>query len=412
MHEVLDNLEYLSSKKDILGLKEASRTYSGFGVGSGYLVSQKVPSTSLPIDSVIFGRDVDMKVISNWLISDAENDTNHQLSIISLVGMGGMGKTTLAQHLYNNPRIEGKFDLKAWVCVSQEFDVLTLTRVILDAITGSKNDTRDLNMLQVKLKEKLAGKKFLLVLDDLWNEKRDQWMALQIPFTYGAQGSKVLVTTRSKKVALIMQSNKMLQLKQLTEEHCWQLFSKHALLDENPQINPDFKEIGKKIIKKCQGLPLALKTIGSLLYTKSSLVEWESILASEIWDLPEEENNIIPALILSYHHLPSHLKRCFAYCALFPKNYVFEKNILLLLWMAENFLQCSQQNIGMEEVGEQYFNDLYSRSFFQKSREHKQYFVMHDLLNDLARYVSGDFCFTSKDEESNDILKRTRHFSF
>lgn len=374
-------------------------------------MSKKLPSTSLPIDNVIYGRDVDKEIIFDWLTSDAENN-NDQLSIISIVGMGGMGKTTLAQHLYNDPKMDGKFDVKAWVSVSQEFDVFKVTRAILEGITGSTNDSRDLDMLQVTLKEKLTGKRFLLVLDDIWNEKRDQWEALHTPLNYGAKGSKILVTTRSKKVSSIMRSNKILPLEQLEEEHCWKLFAKHAFEDENPQINHDFMDIAKRILTKCQGLPLALKTIGSLLCKKSSLVEWESILASEIWDLPEEESNIIPALMLSYHHLPSHLKRCFSYCALFPKNYVFQKEKLILLWMAENFLQCPQQSMTMEAVGEQYFKDLFSSSFFQQSRESEMYFIMHDLLNDLAKYVCGDFCFTFKYEESNHISKITRHFSF
>jgi len=402
MREVLDNLEYLASRKDILGLKEAS---------SSSQVYQKPPSSSLPFDSVIYGRDVEKEVICNWLTSDVEND-NHQLSIVSIIGMGGMGKTTLAQHLYNDQKMEDTFDIKAWVCVSEEFDVLTLTREIVEAITGARNNTRVLDLLQVKLKETLTGKRFLLVLDDLWNEKRDQWEALQTPFNYGAQGSKILVTTRSLKVASTTRSTKIYHLEQLEEEHCWKLFCKHAFLDENPQINHDLKEIAKRILRKCQGLPLALKTVGSLLYTKSSLVEWESILASELWELPEEESNIIPALMLSYHHLPSHLKRCFAYCALFPKNYVFQKEHLILLWMAENFLHCPRESISMEEVGEQYFNDLFSRSFFQQSREHKIHFIMHDVLNDLAKYVCGDFCFTFKDEESHNVFKMTRHISF
>ncbi|MCH84525.1 disease resistance protein, partial [Trifolium medium] len=146
MHEVLENLEYLASKKDILGLKEAS-TASGLSVESGSQLSRKLPSTSLPVDSVIYGRDVDKEVISNWLTSNVEND-NNQLSIISIVGMGGMGKTTLAQHLYNDPKMEGIFDVKAWVSVSQEFDVFKVTRAILEGITGSTDDCRDLNMVQ------------------------------------------------------------------------------------------------------------------------------------------------------------------------------------------------------------------------------------------------------------------------
>jgi hypothetical protein len=126
------------------------------------------------------------------------------------------------------------------------------------------------------LKQKLTRKRFLLVLDDVWNEKRDQWINLQTPFNYGAQGSKVLVTTRSKKVTVTL-SNKMLQLEQLQEEHCWKLFVKHAFQNEDPKIYIDFKEIAKRIIRKCQGLPLALKTIGRLLYTKSSMVECRKV---------------------------------------------------------------------------------------------------------------------------------------
>ncbi|KAJ1413511.1 P-loop containing nucleoside triphosphate hydrolase [Sesbania bispinosa] len=380
MQKVLDKLEYLAKEKDILGLKEAS-------VGSGSQVSQKMSSTSLLIsEAVIYGRDVDKENIFNWLVSNTEND-NNQLSVISIVGMGGLGKTTLAQHLYNDPRM--KFEIRAWVCVSDEFDVFKVTRAILEAITGSTDDSIDLNMVHGRLKEKLTGKKFLLVLDDVWNEKQDQWEALQTPLTYGAQGSKILVTTRSLKVASTMRSTQTHQLQELQEEHCQRLFAKHAFQNENSQIDHEFKEIGMKIIKKCKGLPLALKTIGSLLKTKTSLLEWESILTSEIWDLPEGGCNIIPALILSYHHLPPHLKRCFAYCSLFPKDYLFQKEDLILLWMAENFLQ---QGKSMIAVGEEYFNDLLSRSFFQQSREDEMRFVMHDLLNDLAKYVSGDFC--------------------
>jgi len=160
------------------------------------------------------------------------NNQSHHLSIASIVGMGGMGKTTLAQHLYNDPKLKGKFDVKSWVCVSQEFDVFNITRDILEGITGSTDDSRGLNMVQKRLKEKLSGKRFLIVLDDVWNEKRDQWEALHTPFNYGAQGSKALVTTRSMKVASIMRSNKILQLKQLKEKYCRQLFSKHAFQDE------------------------------------------------------------------------------------------------------------------------------------------------------------------------------------
>jgi len=407
--EVLDDLESLLNQKDDLGLKNASRVEVGLGLSSS--VSQKLPSTSLVVENVIYGRDDEKEMILEWMSSDTEEHS--QLSILSVVGMGGMGKTTLAQHVYNDPRIEGKFAIKGWVCVSYEFDVLKLTKAIVGAITKSNDDSVDLEMVQGRLKEKLTGKKFLVVLDDIWNEDRGQWKALQTPLNYGAKGSKILITTRSKKVASIVQSNAVHELKQLGGDHSWQVFSKHAFQDDNPQMNVEVIEIGKKIVEKCKGLPLALETVGCLLRSKShSAAEWKRVLASEIWDFPEEDSKIIPALLLSYYHLPSHLKRCFSYCAIFPKDHQFDKKKLIQLWMAENFLQCFQHSKSQEEVGEQYFNVLLSRSFFQQCSEgFKSCFIMHDLLNDLAKYVSGEICFRFGVDKAKSITKKTRHFS-
>jgi len=207
-------------------------------------------------------------------------------------------------------------------------------------------------------------------------------------------------------------------LKQLGEDECWKVFKNHASKDGNLELNDELKEIGTKIVERCKGLPLALKTIGCLLHTKSSILDWESILESNIWDLPKEDTEIIPVLFLSYHYLPSHLKRCFAYCALFPKDYEFVKEELILLWIAENFLQCPQQIRNPEEIGEYYFNDLLLRSFFQQSSTErfetrvKRHFVMHDLLNDLAKYVCGDFCFRLKFDKGRSVPKATHPFSF
>ncbi|WVZ15924.1 hypothetical protein V8G54_013490 [Vigna mungo] len=403
MKEVLEKLEYLAKQKGALGLKEG--TYSGDR--SGGKVSQKLPSSSLMVQSVIYGRDADKEMIFNWLTS--ENDNHNHLSILSIVGMGGLGKTTLAQHVYNDPKMETKFDIRAWVCVSDHFDILTVTKTILEAITKFKDDSRDLEMVHGRLKEKISGKKFLLVLDDVWSERREEWEAIRTPLSYGAPGSRILVTTRVEKVASNMRS-KVHRLKQLDEDECWKVFEEHALKGDDLELNDEKKEIGRRIVEKCKGLPLALKTIGSLLRTKSSLSDWKIVLKSDIWDLPKEVE-IIPALLLSYQHLPSHLKRCFAYCALFPKNYEFDKDELILLWMAEGFLHYSPQNNNLEEVGKQYFDDLLTRSFFLQSNI-KMHFFMHDLLNDLAKYVYAEFCFRFKFDKGDCVPKTTRHFSF
>ncbi|KAK8464371.1 hypothetical protein PHAVU_011G193600 [Phaseolus vulgaris] len=405
LKEVLEDLESLLNQKDDLGLKNVGGVRSELG---NKVLEKRNESSSLVAEEVIYGRDEDKQIILNWLTSDTNN--HNQLSILSIVGMGGMGKTTLAQHVYNDPMIEAMFAIKAWVCVSDEFDVFMLTRAIFESIRKETDNSRNLEMVQGRLKEKLNGMKFFLVLDDVWNEHRDQWKSLQTPLKYGAKGSKILVTTRINKVASIMESNKIHNLKQLQKDHSWQVFAKHAFQVDNS--NFVLEEIGMKIVEKCQGLPLALETVGGLLQSKSSILEWEGVLRSNIWDLAIEDSKIIPALLLSYYHLPSHLKRCFAYCALFPKDHMFDKENLIFSWMAENFLQCSQQSKSLEEVGEQYFNDLLSRSFFQQSiRYNRKCFVMHDLLNDLAKYVSGEICFRLGVDRAERVPKTTRHFS-
>jgi len=362
----------------------------------------------LPNESVIYGRDEDREFVFNWLTSDTHNN----LSILSIVGMGGLGKTSLAQHVFNDPRIEGKFDIKAWVSVLQEFDVLNVSRAILNTITGSTDHSLHQEVVQRRLKEKLTGKKFLLILDDVWNERQSKWEQVQKALGFGAQGSRILVTTRSEKVAVTMRSEEH-HLKVLKEDYCWTLFEKHAFQSASPRPDPELMEIGKKIVEKCNGLPLALKTMGSLLHNKSSFWEWESIMKSEIWDFSENESDILPALRLSYLHLPSHLKKCFAFCALFPKGFEFDKECLIQLWLAENFLESPLQRRSPKEVGEQYFNDMISWSFFQQSGyKEKNHFIMHDLLNDLAKFVCEDICIRLGVHEPKGIPKTCRHFSF
>ncbi|KAL5540437.1 hypothetical protein UlMin_044953 [Ulmus minor] len=300
--------------------------------------------------------------------------------------MGGIGKTTLAQVVFNDDEVKEPFELKAWVCVSEEFDVCKVTKTILEAIDSRPCDLKDLNSLQVQLAKNLRGKKFLIVLDDVWRENYDDWEFMSRPFQNGGQGSKIIVTTRSDKVAKIMRSASTYSLKILSDEDCLRLFAWHALGCEDFAAHSDLEKIGGEIVKKCKGLPLASKALGGVLRSTSDVLEWERIVKSEIWDLTDEESNILPALRLSYHYLPSHLKRCFAYCSIFPKDFKFNKEELVQLWMAENLLY-PQKNKRIEDVGDEYFKDLLSRSFFQKSDESS--IVMHDLMVDLARAGMG-----------------------
>ncbi|KAL9349265.1 hypothetical protein Peur_056520 [Populus x canadensis] len=369
--------------------------------------SHRTPTTSLVHESDVCGRDGDREAILKLLLSEDANGENP--GVVPIRGMGGVGKTTLAQFVYNSSEVQEWFDLKAWVCVSDDFSVLKLTKAILEGF-GSNPASDNLDQLQLLLKERLHGKKFLLVLDDVWNEDYAEWEKFLTPLKYGAQGSKILVTTRNESVASFMRTVPTHHLKELTEDSCWSLFAKHAFRGENPTAHEELQEIGRAIARKCKGLPLAAVTLGGLLRAKRDVEEWEKILESNLWDLPKD--NILPALRLSYLYLLPHLKQCFAYCAIFPKDYSFRKDELVLLWMAEGFLVPSVDD-EMERAGAECFDDLLSRSFFQQSSAFPSSFVMHDLMHELATHVSGQFCFSSRLMENNSskATRKTRHLS-
>ncbi|XP_060669083.1 putative disease resistance RPP13-like protein 1 [Ziziphus jujuba] len=374
---------------------------------------RRISEATLVKESDIYGRDDDKEAIMKLLLSD-HHVGGDKICVIPIVGMGGIGKTTLAQLVYtgiDNKIMEKPFDVKAWITVSEESDVFTLTKMIYQAVTESENcSITETFQLQKKLEQLLDGKKILLVLDDIWNVNYQTWCALKIPFDSAANGSKIIMTTRNENIASKIGNVPKHELQTISDEDSWQLFSKHAFSSVEPTAYPDLLEvIGRKIVKKCKGLPLAVKSLGGLLHLELDPKAWENILESDIWELPQQENNILPALWLSYYYLPPRLKRCFAYCSIFPKDYTIEKGKLIRLWMAEDLLQ-PQRNKPLEEVGNEYVKDLVSRSFFHVSSFDG--LTMHDLLNDLAQFVSGESCLTLDDNYSWGIMtKKTRHLS-
>ncbi|XP_028125971.1 putative disease resistance RPP13-like protein 1 [Camellia sinensis] len=298
---------------------------------------QRPESTSLLKEPRVYGREKDQRKIIQLLVGGGESSRN-KVDVIPIVGMGGIGKTTLAQMVYNDETVKKHFDLKAWVCVSDEFDIMKITKAIYDSVTSQTCSFNNLDQAQVQLKQALAGKKFLIVLDDVWNKKYNDWNDLSSPFNDGAQGSKVVVTTRSRDIARMMATVELHDVEILSDEDCWSLFAQHAFENRSIDANPNLVSIGKKIVEKCKGLPLAAKTLSGLLRCKERDEEWVDVLCSKIWELSHEESDILPALRLSYHHLPSHLKQCFAYCSIIPNDYEFEEEEIVLLWMAEGFI--------------------------------------------------------------------------
>ncbi|GLT96329.1 hypothetical protein SLE2022_139570 [Rubroshorea leprosula] len=376
------------------------------------VVAKRLPESSL-LEDMVLGRDSAKQAILQRLLEDG--GSLEQDFVIPIVGMGGIGKTTLARLIYNDEKLEGKFDLKAWVCVADVFDVPKITRTLLEQVTGRKCDLNDFDSLQMNLKGELSGRKFFLVLDDVWNKEYSNWDKLKRPFMSVALGSKIIVTTRNKDVGTMMRGDdRVYNLELLQDDACLPLFTRHALGKENFDAHPDLQDVGEKLVERCKRLPLALKTLSGVLRGKLCRDEWENILNSDVWSLSEDKSGILPTLRLSYNDLPCHLKRCFAYCALFPKDYEFDKKELILLWMAEGLLQ--QQSHGKkqmeEEIGHQYFQELLSRSLFQQSTTNKSHFVMHDLINDLAIDVAGEIYCNLERSMGDEKLEKARHLSF
>ncbi|CAL5380207.1 unnamed protein product [Camellia sinensis] len=407
--EITTQLQSIFERGSRLGLQKNV-------VGEFAKAWHRPPATSSLIhERCIYGRDKEKRDIIDFLLRDESNDS--KVGVLPIVGMGGLGKTTLAQMVYNDEVVNKHFDLKAWVCVSDEFDTMRISKVILESITSKACEFKELNQVQVQLKQNLTGKKILIILDDVWDKKYNDWNILKAPFNDGVSGSKIIVTTRDRDVASIMGTVQNHLLQHLSNDDCWSVFEQHAFGNRSMDADPNLVFIGRKIVEKCKGLPLAARTLGGLLRCKERDNEWEVVLNSKIWDLTEQGNEIPPALRLSYHHLPSHLKRCFAYCSILPKDYEFEEMELVFLWMAEGLLQQQNGKKRMEDLGVQYFHELQSRSFFQPSNGGESLkFVMHDLINDLAQSVAGYTCFKLedklKDQEQCTKLKSARHSSY
>ncbi|KAF3441327.1 hypothetical protein FNV43_RR15241 [Rhamnella rubrinervis] len=368
-------------------------------------------------ESEVYGRAHEKEAIIRFLLSDS--GSGRTFSVMPIVGMGGIGKTTLAQLVFrdvNDDKVvmEKPFLIKAWITVADESksDVFTITKAIYEAVNGPLDNTiKETFQVQLKLKDAMEGKKFLLVLDDVWNVDYQTWNDLQIPFESAANGSKIIVTTRLQKIAevLVTVDSTELHLRLLSEADCWLLFSKHAFNNVEPSSYPHLEVIGRKIVKKCEGNPLAVKSLACLLHAQLDPKKWENVLVNDIWELDQGEGDILPALWLSYSYLPRNLKRCFAYCSIIPKDCIFHKDRLIFLWMAEGLLQ-TQNNMMLEEVGEKYFEDLTSRSFFHLEKGGTK-FTMHDLVNDLAKFVSRESCLSLSDNCSGNLTRRTRHIS-
>ncbi|XP_058108867.1 disease resistance protein RGA2-like [Magnolia sinica] len=425
--EVGGRLHDITEEKNQLGLKadsgEGERVVSEL-IRRGE--NRERETSSLVDPPSVIGREGEKNEVIGLLLQEVTEVP----FVISIVGMGGLGKTTLAQLIYNDEKVEGHFDMKMWVCVSEDFNVKQITKSIIKSVTKTGRETGcesldadqysnydhlDLDPLQHLLRRKLQAKKFLLVLDDVWSKDSEKWEKLRLPFQASAPGSRIIVTTRIEDVAGIMGSiDHMHKLAVLSDEDCWLLFRSKALEHRSAEECSELEEIGRQIVKKCGGVPLAAKTIGSVMQSRRTRSQWELVLQSEMWNSGDVFEGILPALLLSYYDLTPALKQCFAYFSIFPKDWEIEKDMIVKLWVAQGFI-CSINGSGdMEEIGKLYFDDLLRRSLLQDAEINSDDSIfrcrMHDLVHDLAQYVAGSDCSVVEiSKEASLGLNNVRH---
>ncbi|XP_022859151.1 putative late blight resistance protein homolog R1B-17 isoform X2 [Olea europaea var. sylvestris] len=314
-----------------------------------------------------------------------------QLQIISIFGMPGIGKTTLANILYNDPSVVYRFDKRSWGVVSQTYNKQKLLIEILCSTSHSKREILE-NMAEESLAEKLykslKGLRYLIVIDDIWDI--NVWNDLERYFPKDGMGSRILFTTRNKEVGSKASPHSIINsLPLLSEAESWELLQRKVFKDENcPQ---ELLDIGKQIATNCHGLPLAVVIIAAVLSNMEKKEHlWQKVERNLSSHVSDNENKLMQILELSYKNLPNHLKPCFLYFGTYDEDEKIPIHDLISLWVAEGFIEKEEQKC-LEDVALKYLMELIDRSLIivheQRSNGEVKICKIHDLLREMCSRI-------------------------
>ncbi|XP_039119199.1 disease resistance RPP8-like protein 3 [Dioscorea cayenensis subsp. rotundata] len=380
-------LQELSQNREVYGISNIDETIGTTSQPRSQHVIPILPQLSDDIDMV--GFDDEKKKIVQELV----DINNANLSVISIVGMGGLGKTTLAKSIYNDFEVKRSFHMFAWVIISQQYTIPEILKEILKGILSEKLETPSedtIQTLSIKVCEKLKEGKYLVVLDDVW--KADVWNELLKVFPDVNNGSRVIITTRSSNVINIADpTTKLHKLGHLNEKESWELFLRKVFPRQDIEIccPTCLLDYAHQLVQRCGGLPLALVVLGGLVSTKPQTQDaWHKVIDSMQGQFVEGGKRCLEILALSYNDLPYYLKSCFLYFGCFREDMNIPAKTLIRLWLAEGFLPKKNSTTTEEEIGFDCLEELAQRCLIQVTKrkydDSAKRCRIHDLLRDMC----------------------------
>lgn len=340
--------------------------------------------------SPIVGRERDTIEIIQMLIKDA--NTTSCFDIISIVGTIGIGKTTLAQIIYNNCEIAEHFEKRVWLSMPTDFDLRLLTKAILESFCNRSVNVVELDTLQKQLASEVS-EKFLLIIDGVWNGRHSDWEHLFAPLRGGKRGSKILVTTQSQTVSMVMGARECYCLGRLSFGDFWTLFKQEAFRHKSEQQEiMDMARVAftdGKPLEDGMGYPLFAVTLGRILGSCNPS-EWREVLDGKVFELSKKNDEIFSRLQLAGYHMPAQIRQCLSFCSLYPFSHKFQRDKLIYMWKAAGYIH-SKGDRRYEDIGDEIIDQLLNMSLLQLvDFSDNSSFFLPPAIYTLATHVSSD----------------------
>ncbi|KAH0453607.1 hypothetical protein IEQ34_017931 [Dendrobium chrysotoxum] len=385
-HEIGNKIKEINKR-----LKRIYKNRKQFNLESLTESETQVPDDSRLTSSMAspsdVGREVDdvARRLVNHLVGE---NVDEKCRIFAVTGMGGKGKTTIAQKNFNYPKIQTFFNLKLWVCVSQnQSGIESLKQVISGVDRRCRDDSTKIELQGIVRDSIVAGKSLFLVLDNLWTAS--VWINwLGIPLIESNVTVRVLVTTRHKNVVVDMRAVHIHRVELLSEESSWDMLCRRLFSAKEVELANELKELGFKIVQRCKGLPLAIKVLVSVLARQErTKCVWHDFLQNDAWSIKDLPDELSGALYLSFEDLPTHRKQCFQYLSLFPEDTRLFRSDVAQLWVSEGFVTKHERKL-MEQLAEGYFDELLKRNLLLRNSNFEDKFELHGLIRSLASSIA------------------------